>query len=121
MRNIKRPERPPQPKQNPNGTQPTQPARPAVPTLNVEVTIALKYLCNFWRYLDLPLINCETELDLSWTKDCVLIEHHNSIIGVNFMITSTKLYVPVVILSINDNIKYLENVKQGFNRTISWR
>ena len=36
------------------------------------------------------------------------------------MITSSKLYVPVVTLSINDNIKFLENVKQGFKRTISW-
>ena len=69
--------------------------------------------------LDLPLINCETELDLSWTKDCVLIEHHNNITRVNFMITSTTLYVPVVTLSINDNIKFLKNIKQGFKRTIS--
>ena len=36
------------------------------------------------------------------------------------MITSTKLYVPVVTLSINDNIKFLENIKQGFKKTISW-
>ena len=36
------------------------------------------------------------------------------------MITSTKLHVPVVTLSINDNIKFLENIKQGFKRTISW-
>ena len=50
--------------------------QPAVPTLNFEVTIPLKYLSNVWIFLDLPLINCEIELDLSWTKDCVLIEHH---------------------------------------------
>ena len=36
------------------------------------------------------------------------------------MITSSKLYVPVVTLSINDNINFLENIKQGFKRTISW-
>ena len=48
--------------------------KPAVPILNVEVTISPKYLSNFWRFLDLPLINCEIELDLSWAKDCVLIE-----------------------------------------------
>ena len=36
------------------------------------------------------------------------------------MITSTKLYAPVVTLSVNDNIKFLENIKQGFKRTISW-
>ena len=92
-----------------------------MPTLNVEVTIPLKHLSNFWRLLDLPLINCEIELDLSWKKDCVLIQHHDNITGTNFMITSTKLYVPVATLSINDNIKFLENIKQGFKRTISWK
>ena len=101
----KSPERPPQPG-NPGDV--NRPAQPAVPTLNVEVTIPLKYLSNFWKFLDLPLINCEIELDLSRKKDCVLIERHN-ITGVNFMITSTKLYVPVVTLSVNDNINFLEN------------
>ena len=86
--------------------------RQAVPTLNVEVTIPLKYLSNFWRFLDLPLTNCEIEPDL-------LIEHHNDITGVDFMITSAKYFVPVVTLSINDNIKFFENIKQGFKRTIS--
>ena len=79
-------------------------------TLNVEVTIPLKYLSNFWRFLDLPLIKCEVELDLPWAKNCVLIEHINTA-GVKFMITCTKLYVPVVILSINDNINFLEKIK----------
>ena len=58
--------------------------------------------------------NCEIELDLSWEKDCVLIELHGNIKGVNFMTTSTKLYALVVPLPINDNTKYLENIKQGF-------
>ena len=66
------------------------------------------------------LINCETEFDLSCTKDCTLIEHHNEITGGSFIITITKLYVPVVTLSIDDNIKFLENIKQGFKRRISW-
>ena len=48
---------------------------PEVPTLNVKVTTSLIYLNNFSRFLlDLPLINCETELDLSWKKYFVLIE-----------------------------------------------
>ena len=53
------PEQPPQPSQNPDEIQPPQ---PAVPSLNVEATIPLKYLSNFWRFLDLLLINCEVEL-----------------------------------------------------------
>ena len=67
----------------------------------------------------MPLINCEIELDLSWAKDCVSSEHHNSITGANFKITGTTLYVPVVTLSINHNTKFLENIKQGFKRIIS--
>ena len=90
------------------------------PILNIEVTIPFKYLSNFLGSLDLSLINCEIELDLSWTKDCVLIEQNNNITSVNLVITSTKLYVPIATLSINDNSKFLQNIKQGFKRTISW-
>ena len=49
-----------------------------------------------------------------------MIDHHNSITGVTFQINSATLYVPVVTFSINGNIKFLENRKQGFKRTISW-
>ena len=53
-------------------------------------------------------------------KRLVLIEQNNNITGVNFVITSTKFYVSVVTLSINDNIKFSENIKQGFKIAISW-
>ena len=96
----KTPQRPAQPGNQGDANRPPQP--PA------EVTIPLKYLSNFWISLDLSLINCEIELDLSRTKDCVLI----NITGVNFVITNTRLYVTVVTLSINVNIKLLENIKQ---------
>ena len=94
------------PTQSGNSGDANQLARPPVPNVNVEVTIPLKYLSNFWTSLDLQ-------------KDCVLIQHHNNIGSVAFKITSTKLYVPVVTLTINDNIKFLENLRQGFKRTIS--
>ena len=97
---------PESPSQSGNSGDANQPARPPVPNVNVEVTIPLKYLSNFWTSLDLQ-------------KDCVLIQHHNNIGSVAFKITSTKLYVPVVTLTINDNIKFLENLRQGFKRTIS--
>ena len=77
----------------------------------MKLTFSPKYLSNFWRFFDLPKINCEIELDLSWAKDCVLIEHHNNITEANFMIIGTKPYVPVVAFSINDNIIFLENIK----------
>ena len=76
---------------------------------------SLGYLSNFWRFLDLLLIND----DLSWTKYCVFSEHRNRITGATFQINNDKLYIPVVILSIND-IKFLENIKQGFKIKISW-
>ena len=119
----KTPERspwPPPAPQNLDGTQPPRPLQPAVPTLNVEVTIPLEYLRNFWRFLHLPLINCETELDLSWRKDYLLIEHHNNITGATIQLNNATLYVPVVTLSISNNIKLLENIKQEFKRTILW-
>ena len=67
------PERPARPGNSGNGNRPLQ---PAVPTLNVEVTIPLKYLSSFWRFLDLPLINCETKIDLTWKTYCILLEHY---------------------------------------------
>ena len=48
------------------------------------------------------------------------MQHHDKIARVNFMITSTKFYVPVVTFSINDNMRYLESIKQAFKRTTSW-
>ena len=49
-----------------------------------------------------------------------MIKQNNNIASVNFEINSTKLYVPVLIFSINDNVKLLENIKQGFKITIFW-
>ena len=46
-----------------------------VTAFNVEVIVLLKYFSTFCRSLDLPLITCEVELDLLWTKDCVLVKH----------------------------------------------
>ena len=68
----------------------------------------------------MPLINCEIELDLKWSKYCVFMEDGDNIRGVSFTITSTQLYVAVVTLSITDNMKFLENIKKGFKRAISW-
>ena len=75
-------------------------------------------MSQFSRSHDLSLINREVELDLSWKKDFVLLQHNTT--GVNFMMTSTKLYVLVVNLSRSNNIKFIEHLKQGFKRTISW-
>ena len=108
--------------------------------LDTEVDVPLKYLINFWRSLDLSLINCKIELDLSWSKECIISEISITAAvpgnpdtnppapdvaaiqttGVTFQTNIAKRYVPVVMLSINDHTKFLENTKQGFKRTISW-
>ena len=73
-----------------------------------EVVIPLKHLSNFWRSLNIPLINCEVELILTWSKNCVLADMtvnsdaDPAIVApsvAKFKITGTKLYVPVVTLS----------------------
>ena len=67
----------------------------------------------------MPLIKCEIELDLKWTRNCVLIEE-DDITSISFIITKPKLYIPVVTLLIIDNIKYSENIRQGPKRTSYW-
>lgn len=83
----------------------------------MEVTILLKYLLICGSH-DLHLINCKVVLDLSWRKACLFVLHYNNLAGVNFTIASTKLYVPVVTLSMNENIEFLKHLKKGFKRKI---
>ena len=66
----------------------------------------LKYFIDFWRSLEMPLINCKVELKLIWTKHCVLsAAGNNDDNNIVFTIKDTKLYVPVVTLSARDNKK----------------
>ena len=65
----------------------------------------------------MPLINCEDNLELSWSRYCVIT---NSTGAGKFAITETKLYVPVVTLSTQDNTKLLQQLKSDFKRTINW-
>ena len=86
-------------------------------TKDVEIIVLLKYLINFWRTLEMPLVNCELNLILAWSKDCVIT---NSTVEGKFSITETKLYVPVVTLSTKDNDKLLQQLKSGLKATINW-
>ena len=87
---------------------------------NVEIMVPLKYLSNFWRTLEMPLINCKVELILTWSANCVIIYINVANQVPTFTITETNLYVPVATLSIQDNAKLLPQLKSGFERTISW-
>ena len=65
----------------------------------------------------MPLINCEVNLILTWSSTCVIT---NSTNARRFSITDTKLYVPVITLSTQDNSKLLQQLKSGFKRVINW-
>ena len=82
--------------------------------------VPLKYLSNFWRNLEMPLINCEFELILNWSANCAIIYTNANNQVPTFKVTETNLYVPVVTLSTQDNAKLLLQLKSGFKRTISW-
>ena len=100
-----------------------------------KIVVPLKYLSNFWRILNTPLVNCEVELILTWFKRCVLISKltrdadydepidrkFDILENAIFQITDTKLYVPVISSSKENDIKLLEQLKSGsFIRTIKW-
>ena len=89
-------------------------------TKNVEITVPLKYLSNFWRTLEMPLINCEVNLILTWSSTCVIVSTNNTNQNATFTITNTRLYVPVVTLSTQENAKLLQQLKSGFKRVINW-
>ena len=89
-------------------------------TKNVEIMVPLKYLSNFWRTLDMPLINCKVNLILTWSRNRVIVSSSHANQNATFTITDTKLYVPVVTLSIQDNAKLLQKLKSGFKRVINW-
>ena len=96
----------------------------------------LKNLSNFWKALDIPLINCEVSLALSWSANCVITSlekrlvtaaqgdnpavYDDSPTNATFKITDYKFYVPVVTLSAENDTKLLEQLKTGSKRTIKW-
>ena len=89
-------------------------------TKNVEIMVPPKYLSNFWRILEMPLINCEINLILTWSTNCVITSTNVANQNATFEITDTKLYVPVVTLSTQDNSKLLQQLKSGFKKVINW-
>ena len=71
---------------------------------NVKLVVPLKYVSNFFRSLEMPLVNCKIDLELTWHKDCMISTVDAAVNNVvSFMITDTKLHVPVVTLSTKDN------------------
>ena len=65
--------------------------------------VPVEYLSNFWRTLEMPLINGEINLTLTWSTKCVIISTDVANQNATFEITDTKLYIPVATLSTQDN------------------
>ena len=105
----------------------------------IEIVVPLKQLSNFWRTIEMPLINCEIELILTWSENCVLTdntthtardadpdanppaqarERIDASTNATFKITDTKLHVPIVTLSTKNDKKILEQLKSVFKRTV---
>ena len=82
--------------------------------------VPIKYLSNFWRTLEMSLISCEVNLILTWSENCVIVSTDVAGQNATFAITDTKLYVPVITLSQQDNAKLLQQLKSGFKRVINW-
>ena len=90
----------------------------------------LKYLGNIWRALNMPLISCKIPLELKRYKNCIITSQErrqvgarprdNAPTGASLAINDCKLYVPIVTLSKDDEIKLLTNLKSGFKREIIW-
>ena len=104
---------------------------------DVKIVVPLKYLSNFWRTLDIPLINCEVSLNLIWSKNCVLTSRATidavAAQGANpaaakidnsknatFKIKDCKFYIQEVTLSAKSDNKLLEQLKARFERTVEW-
>ena len=87
---------------------------------DVEIIVPLKYLSNFWRTLEMPLINCEIELILTWSRNSVIISTDIANQIPTFTITETTLHIPGVTLSTQDNAKLLPQLQNNFKRTVTW-
>ena len=85
----------------------------------VKIAVPLKYLSNFWRSWEMALINSKAKLSLKWIENCVLTAAANAS-NATFEITDAKLYVPVVTLSAEDNVKLVKQLNEGFKRPVYW-
>ena len=90
---------------------------------NATIAVLLKYLGNFWRSLEMPLIDCKVELELKWTKYCVFSAGgtENMMLKIlDILLKTTKLYLPIVTLSARDNQKLSKLLSKGFEWSVYW-
>ena len=83
----------------------------------LKIVVPLKYLSNFFRSPEIPLINCKSKFNLASKKECVLSTDAANAV---FIINDTKLYVPIVTLSKEDNKDFFEQQNKAFQQSIYW-
>ena len=83
-------------------------------TKDFDIIVPLKYLRNFWRTLEMVLINCEISLMLTLPKNYFLVAGKAANQKPTFEIIYTMFYVPAVTLSSQDNVKLLKQLESGF-------
>ena len=84
---------------------------------DTEIVVPLKYLSNFWRSFEMPLINCNVHLELNYIEDYVLSNAGNS---KKFEVIDAKLHVPIVDLSTKDSVNLTKQLSEGFKRSVYW-
>ena len=84
---------------------------------NTKIVAPLKHLSNFWRSLEIPLINCKIHLELQWIKDCIL---SSTGCPAKFKITNAELHVRIITLSTKDNVNLTKQLSGGFKRPVYW-
>ena len=84
---------------------------------DAKIVVPLKYLSNFWRSLEMPLINSKSHLELNSIEDCILSSAGSS---AKFKIMDAKLHVPIVNASTKDNVNLTKQLSDGFNRPVYW-
>ena len=84
---------------------------------DAKIVVPLKYLSNFWRSLEMPLINCKVYLELNWIEDCILSSAGNSS---KVAIRDAKVHVPIVTLSTKDSADLTRQLNEEFKRSVYW-
>ena len=85
---------------------------------DIKIVVPLKFLNNFWRSSEMPLIKCKIHLELNWIEDCILSSVWNS---AKFEITDARLHVAVVTLSTKDSVNLTKQLTEGFNGSVYWK
>ena len=83
---------------------------------DTKLVVPLKYLSNFWRSLEMSLINFKIHLELNWIEDCILSSAGDS---AKFEITEAKLHVSIVTLSTKGNINLTKQLSERF-KSVYW-